>query len=190
MQHQNKFFKEYKKLHLLYEEGAVFTAFDTETTALSPSSGRVIEIGAVKFNNDGIIDTFNTLINPESLIPPFITGLTHITQDMVKNSPVMKSILPEFLVFITDTVLIAHNAQFDLNFINAECTWADLPPARNKVIDTLQYSKWAFPEAEKHKLDFLADYLKLKKGSSHRAFDDADTCRQLFIECTKIRKTK
>jgi len=190
MQHQNKFFKDYKRLHLLYEEGAVFTAFDTETTALSPSSGRIMELGAVKFNKDGIIDKWNTLINPECQIPPFISNLTHITQNMVSNKPFMKSVLPDFLDLISDTILIAHNAQFDLNFLNAECNWADIPSTRNKVIDTLQYSKWAFPEAERHKLDYLADYLKLKKGSSHRAFDDADTCRQLFIRCTEVHKAK
>ena len=89
---------------------------------------------------------------------------------------------------INNTILIAHNAQFDLNFLNAECEKSGLESTKNKVIDTLQYSKWAFPDLEKHKLDFLADYFKINKGSSHRAFDDAETCRQLFLKCNEVRK--
>lgn len=187
MRHQNKFFKDYKKLYQLFDAGTVFTAFDTETTALSPSSGRIMEIGAVKFNKDGIIDTWGNLINPQCVIPPFISELTHISQEMVDSCKPIKEYLPDFLKFIKNTVLIAHNAQFDLNFINAECETAGLPPTHNKAIDTLQFSKWAFPQAERHKLDFLADLLKINKGSSHRAFDDAETCRQLFLECIKVK---
>ena len=188
MKHQNKILKDFKKLHILYEEGAVFTVFDTETTGLSPSNCRIIEIGAIKFSKDGIIDTFSQLFNPECLIPWHISQLTHIDQQMVSCCKPICYYLPDFLKMIEDTILIAHNAQFDLNFLNSECEKAELPTTKNKVIDTLQYSKWAFPELEKHKLDFLADYFKIDKGSSHRALDDAETCRQLFLKCTAVRK--
>ena len=188
MKRQNKILKDFKKLHLLYEEGAVFTVFDTETTGLSPTNCKILEIGAIKFSKDGIIQTYSQLFNPNCKIPYFISQLTNIQQDMVDCCKSIDCHLPDFLEMIKDTILIAHNAQFDLNFLNAECENAGFESTKNKVIDTLQYSKWAFPELEKHKLDFLADYFKIDKVSSHRAFDDAETCRQLFLKCTAVRK--
>lgn len=186
MQHQNKILTNYKKLHQLYYSGAIFTSFDTETTDISPSKGRIIEIGAVTFNKDGIISSWSNLINPETIIPPFITQLTHITNEMVKDSPKIKTLLPDFKSFIGDNILIAHNAQFDLNFINSELQWAGFTSISNKTIDTLRYSKWLLPELEKHKLDFLADYFKINKGTSHRAMDDALTCMNIFIKMCEL----
>ena len=95
--------------------------------------------------------------------------------------------LPGFLNFIKYTVLVAHNAQFDLNFLNAECENCKLPVTKNFAVDTLQLSRCVFPEAERHKLDFLADYLGIDKGSSHRAMDDAVTCMELFKKCMEHR---
>ena len=181
--HQNKILKDFNKLHRLYENGAVFTAFDTETTGLSPTNGRIIEMGAVKFSKNGIISKWNHLFNPEMLIPDFIVKLTHISNDMVYNCKKISFYLPSFLELIKNTILIAHNAQFDLNFLNAECEWANFTPTHNKVIDTLQFSQHVFPNLEKHKLEYLADYFNFEKKISHRAFDDADTCRQLFLKC-------
>jgi len=180
MQPQNKILKDYVKLRQLYESGVVFTAFDTETTALSPNEGRIIEIGAVKFNKDGIISTYSKLFNPHIFIPQFIEDLTHISNEMVKDCPLIENELPDFMDFISNTILIGHNVQFDLNWLNAECINSNLHPSTNKAIDSLQYSIWAMPELEKHKLEFLADYFKIDKGSSHRAFDDANTCMELF----------
>lgn len=185
MKHPNKILKDFKKLHLLYEQGEVFTAFDTETTAISPKYGRVLEIGAVKFNKDGIISKFQQLFNPQCEISPFITELTGIAPSDVINCPVIKDYLPDFLDFIKDTILVAHNAQFDLNFINAECELAGLNITNNKTIDTLQFSRWFYPDFEKHKLDFLAKELKINPGHSHRAYDDARVCMELFIKMCK-----
>ena len=97
MQQQTNFFRDYRKLALLLQEGATFTAFDTETTGLHCQTCRIIEIGAVKFNADGIIDQFNTLINPQCDIPLECTNINHITNEMVKDSPVINNILPDFL---------------------------------------------------------------------------------------------
>lgn len=187
MQHLNKILTDYKKLHLLYNNGAVFTAFDTETTGITPSNSRIIEIGAVTFNKDGIISTWSHLFNPGFPIPQLITNLTHISDSMVADCPDIKEMLPDFKSFISDNILIAHNAQFDLNFLNSELEKAEMTPAKNKTIDTLRYSQWAYPELPRHKLDYLADYLKINKGNSHRALDDALTCMNLYIKiCEKI----
>jgi len=185
MQHLNRIIQDYKKLLRLYNSGVVITAFDTETTGISPKDSTIIEIGAVKFNKDGIISEFNRLINPHTLIPPFITELTHITNSMVSDKSDIKVILPEFIDFIGNSILMGHNVQFDLNFINSECEKNNLKYVKNNALDTLRISRWAYPKAGKHKLDFLADALKINKGNSHRAFDDAVTCKELFLRILK-----
>lgn len=183
MQHPNKKITDFRRLCRLYNDGAIFTAFDTETTSITPKTGRIIEIGAVKFDKNGIISTWQKLFNPEQILSPFIIELTHITQDMVCSSDIINLHLPDFIKFIDTSILIGHNAQFDLNFLNAECQNCGLPVTHNKMIDTLNLSRLVFPLAEKHKLDYLADYFQIDKGSSHRALDDAKTCKELFELC-------
>lgn len=186
MKHPNKLIKEFRRLHIFYEKGAIFTAIDTETTSISPKTGRIMEVGAVKFNKDGVIDTWHHLFNPQCVIPPFISQLTHITQDMVDCCPEINEYLPELKAFLADSFIIAHNARFDLNFINAECENTGITVTTNKAIDTLQFSQIALPDLPSHKLEYLADYFKINKGSSHRALDDAITCKELFLQCLKI----
>jgi len=188
MQHPNKKITDLRRLRRLYEEGAVFTAFDTETTSITPSTGRIIEIGAVQFTKDGILSKWTHLFNPDQILSPFIIELTHITQEMVDAEDSISRHLPAFIRYIADSILVAHNAQFDLNFLNSECENCNLPLTKNFAVDTLQLSRCIFPEAEKHKLDFLADYLNIDKGKSHRAMDDAITCMGLFEHCLHSEK--
>ena len=121
MQLANKFLKDYKQMFRLVKSGETFVAFDTETTGLSAENCRIIEIGAVKFNSTGVISRFSTLINPQQHIPVQITQITHIDDSMVKDKPVIKDILSEFLDFLSDSIVIGHNVQFDLRFLKAEC---------------------------------------------------------------------
>lgn len=185
MQQQTNFFRDYRKLALLLQEGATFTAFDTETTGLHCQTCRIIEIGAVKFNADGIIDQFNTLINPQCDIPLECTNINHITNEMVKDSPVINNILPDFLDFIKGTYIVAHNASFDMRFLNAEIERCNLKPINNKVIDTLHMSRWAFPDLQKYKQPILAEMLGIKVTNAHRACDDAFVCGNLFLNMIK-----
>lgn len=178
---QNKKLTNYKNLFKLYENGKIFVAFDTETTSLTPSTGRIIEIGSVKFSKDGVIDTWSCLFNPQQIIPQLITNITNITNSMVENKPFIQTELHKFINFIQGTILIGHNVQFDLNFLNFECENSNLTKTHNNVIDTLEYSKWAYPNFKSHKLAFLADELKLDKGQSHRAQSDANACMELFL---------
>lgn len=185
MQQQTNFFRDYRKLALLLQEGATFTAFDTETTGLHCQTCRIIEIGAVKFNADGIIDQFNTLINPQCDIPLECTNINNITNEMVKDSPVINKILPDFLDFIKGTYIVAHNASFDMRFLNAEIERCNLKPINNKVIDTLHMSRWAFPDLKKYKQPILAEMLGIKVTNAHRACDDAFVCGNLFLNMIK-----
>ena len=185
MQQHTNFFRDYRKLALLLQEGATFTAFDTETTGLHCQTCRIIEIGAVKFNADGIIDQFNTLINPQCDIPLECTNINHITNEMVKDSPIINNILPDFLNFIKGTYIVAHNASFDMRFLNAEIERCNLKPINNKVIDTLHMSRWAFPDLQKYKQPILAEMLGIKVTNAHRACDDAFVCGNLFLNMIK-----
>ena len=183
MQHPNKKITDLRRLRKLYEEGAVFTAFDTETSGITPTNSRIIEIGAVRFTKDGIISKWSKLFDPDQILSPFIINLTHITQEMVDAADPINKHIRDFLGFLGSLIIVAHNAQFDLNFLNAECENCGLPVTKNQAVDTLQLSRILIPEAEYHKLDFLADFLGIDKGSSHRALDDAITCMELFKKC-------
>jgi len=187
MQHPNKKITDLRRLRKLYEEGAVFTAFDTETSGITPTTSRIIEIGAVRFTKDGIISKWSKLFDPDQILSPFIINLTHITQEMVDAADPINKHIRDFLSFLGSSIIVAHNAQFDLNFLNAECENCGLPLTKNQAVDTLQLSRILIPEAEYHKLDFLADFLGIDKGSSHRALDDAITCMELFKKCLERR---
>ena len=183
MRHPNKNISDIKRLCKLYNEGAVFTAFDTETSSITPSTGRIIEIGAVKFTKNKIISSWNMIFNPHQILSPFIVNLTHISQQMVDESDVIDLHLKDFIEFTENSIIVAHNAQFDMNFLNSECEKCCLPPVKNKVADTLKLSRLLFSDFTSHKLDFLANQFMIDKGSSHRALDDAKTCMELFNIC-------
>lgn len=187
----------YRRFKKLLQEGATFVAFDTETTGLNPLSDRVIEIGAVKFNSNGIIDSYDQLINPKISLKPHIVELTHITDSMLLAQPVFFNIANDFLKFIDGTILVAHNAQFDLRFINAELARLNKSPLKNQAIDTLRFSRTTFPKPEttSWKLGSLAQKLGVEVKNAHRADDDARVCMEIFIRTveeyskTKTKKT-
>lgn len=177
---QNKLIEDFRKLQSLLDSGENFIAFDTETTGLSSSKDRVIEIGAVKFNKDGIKDKFETLINPQKPISAECTQINHITNEMIKDAPLAKDALVLFVDFIKDGILVAHNANFDLNFINAELERAKLPALKNKAIDTLNFVRWAYPLLGKYNLQLMAKLMDIKVNEAHRAYDDARVCMEVF----------
>lgn len=182
---QNNYIKDYRKLFRLLKDGTVFTAIDTETTGLNSQSDRVIEIGAVKFNSCGVIEKYNTLINPQSPIPFESTQIHNITNDMVKDSPIFDEISREFLDFIGDSILIAHNINFDLRFLNSELTRNEKQIIKNDLIDTLRFARWVFPEEGKYSQQHLAEKLKIDVKNAHRAWDDAFVCGQIFLNLIK-----
>ena len=146
-----------KKILSLYEEGAVFCAFDTETSGQNPENSNIIEIGAVKFTKDGILEKFSSLIKVQSPLNPFIVGLTGINDQMLENAPLAEKIIPEFRNFCKETILVAHNAQFDLRFMNAESQRLGFLPLQNSAVDTLRLSRIMLPENRSWKQTFLAD---------------------------------
>lgn len=175
-----KLLEDFRKLQSLVDSGATFIAFDTETTGLSSSTDRVIEIGAVKFDKDGVQDTFETLINPQKNIPAECTAINHITNEMVKDAPVAEEALSKFADFVKDGILIAHNANFDINFVTEEMERAKLPALKNKALDTLNFVRWAYPLLGKYNLQLMARLMEIDVTDAHRAFDDARVCMEVF----------
>ncbi|KEI13642.1 DNA polymerase III PolC [Clostridium novyi B str. ATCC 27606] len=162
-----------------------FVVFDLETTGFSSEYDKIIEIGAVKIKNGNIIDSFSTFINPEIKIPYNITELTSITNDDVKNADTIDNVLPKFIEFCKDSVLVAHNANFDMSFIRKNCN--DLSIDINyTVMDTVPLAKFLFPELKRYKLNTIARHLGVSLENHHRAVDDAKATADILLCCFKL----
>ena len=153
-------------------------AFDIETTGLYPEQGdRILEIGAVPIVDNQVSQEsgFEMLINPGTHIPPEISLINGITDDMVEDAPPLETALPPFLEYIGELPLIAHNASFDMGFISYYMKRLDLSPLKNPIIDTLELSHRAFPQAETHNLDALLKRLNIRysRMQRHRSIGDA-----------------
>ena len=154
--------------------------FDLETTGLSNRTSKIIEIGAVKIKNGEIIDTLDIFVDPECQIPPEITDLTSITDEIVKGAPKEKEAMEIFFNFVGDDLLIAHNANFDVGFIRVAAERQGIPFS-NTFLDTVGLSKYVNPELKNHKLDTIAKHYKLEDFHHHRASDDAATLARIFF---------
>ncbi|CAG7840722.1 DNA polymerase III PolC-type [Clostridium haemolyticum] len=162
-----------------------FVVFDLETTGFSSEYDKIIEIGAVKIKNGNIIDSFSTFINPEIKIPYNITELTSITNDDIKNADTIDNVLPKFIEFCKDSVLVAHNANFDMSFIRKNCN--DLSIDINyTVMDTVPLAKFLFPELKRYKLNTIAKHLGVSLENHHRAVDDAKATADILLCCFKL----
>ena len=167
-----------------------FVVIDLETTGHSPENkDKIIEIGMVVIKNDEIIDKRNTLLNPNKSIPPFITNLTNITNDDVKDAPVFHEKADKVIELFKDSYLIAHNVPFDMGFLNFELENNGRPILRNPVIDTVELSRILFPKAPGYKLSQLADYLDIEHDDPHRALSDAIVTAELFLKLKEKLKS-
>ncbi len=155
--------------------------FDIETTGLSSRKDAITEIGAVVMKNGAEIDRFQTFADPERPIPFNITKLTGITDDDVKGAPSVADAVRAFLEFVDGRVLCAHNAGFDIGFIDEACTRYGIE-FKPRYIDTLALARTVLPQLKSHKLNLLADYLSLPEFKHHRASDDAVTTGLVLIK--------
>ncbi|UCE25288.1 MAG: WYL domain-containing protein [Candidatus Zixiibacteriota bacterium] len=153
----------------------VFVAFDTETTGMWAPINRIVEIGAVKFSlKSGVVDTFQTLVNPQRNIPDDVIEVHGITDEMVKHSPLIKPALERFMSFCgPESVLVAHNAPFDISFVGSELDRAGLEFGPNPILDTVDIYHRYFPGLASYSLLNLARQFELAQNQEHRALGDA-----------------
>lgn len=159
-----------------------FVVFDLETTGAKTPPCRITEIGAFRISKGKIVDEFHTLVNPETPIPIFITQLTGISDRMVRHEPKFSEVAAEFLDFIGDSVLVAHNASFDLRFLNHEIDRIHKNyRVANPHLCTVQLSRKLLPHIENHRLNTVAQYYEVSLVNHHRALDDARATAYIFI---------
>ncbi len=166
-------------------EELTFVAFDTETTSLSPVSGRVIELSGIKFKlKEGRTESFDKLINPDEPISEEITQINGITNEMVKDKPKAEEIIPEFLRFIdgSETILLAHNVCFDISFVGMEIARLRITQPSHRCLDTLILARKTYPELEKYSLPGLVTQLGISQEKSHRALADSFSVKELFLK--------
>ncbi len=170
---------------------ASYVVFDFETTGLSARYDKIIEFGAVKIEHGSISDRIDLFVNPERPIPQKIKEITKITDDMVKDAPVIKDALPKILEFVGDSILVTHNASFDIAFLNQALIDLGQEPVKNGVVDTLPLSRYAFPESRSHTLGALCRRLDVvyDEDKAHRAHEDAfflsEVWQALLVQLTK-----
>ena len=158
----------------------VFTAFDTETTGFSPGSDRIVELSAVCFTVKEVLWETNWLINPQRRIPPYARAVHGITDKMVAGRPTFRRVWPHFRKAASGTILLAHNAAFDVGFINAELKRAGMDSVPLPVLDSLHIFRRWYPRSPSHSLAVLVEYLKLPATRFHRALDDAAYLAAIF----------
>lgn len=156
-----------------------YTIVDIETTGLDPYFEEIIEIAAIRIRNNKVTETFQSFIKPEDEIDEFITELTGITNDMVKDAPEIESVLPRFLDFLADDVIVGHNIHFDVNFIYDFSMKILDSPVSNDVVDTLRLSRRLFTHLGNHRLNTLAEHFDLA-SPNHRALADCLTAFELY----------
>lgn len=158
-----------------------YIVFDIETTGLSVTQCKIIEIAAVKMVEGKEIDRFATFVNPHQRIPYHIQQLTNINDEMVQDAPEVEPVLQQFKEFAGDSVLVAHNARFDVDFVNAKLKELGLPMLDNPVLDTLEMARMLHPSMKNHRLNTLAAKYKVSLENHHRAIDDTIALSSILI---------
>ena len=165
-----------------------YTVFDTETTGLEPSKGdEIIQVGAVRIVNNRLLrqETFNQIVDPERPLKPESIPIHGITEDMVRGQPNIDVVLPAFHEFCEDTVLIAHNAAFDMRFLQLKEERTGIRFTQ-PVLDTLLLSAVVHPNQESHKLDVILERLGITIGKRHNALEDALATGEVFLKLVKL----
>jgi DNA polymerase-3 subunit epsilon len=158
-----------------------FTAIDVETTGRSAENDEITELAAVKYRTGQQVEVFQRLVKPHEKIEEFVENLTGITNAMVQDAPDIAQVLPEFIAFVGDDVIVGHNVNFDLQFVNASCKRLGLPPLKNDFVDTLFIGRKTNPEWPNHRLATIAQQLGIEADSFHRADNDAAVTAKVYM---------
>ena len=158
-----------------------FVVFDIETTGFSAVNDRIIEIGAVKVEGGQIVDRYSTFVNPERPIPFEIEKLTGIHDGMVEDAEVIEDVLPKFMEFCQDCIMVAHNAEFDMSFIRENCRRQGIE-RKFTVVDTLAMARSMLPDLKNYKLDTVVEAVGGSLENHHRAVEDAESTADIFVK--------
>jgi len=170
-------------------DDATYCVLDLETTGISITTEKITEVGIMKVKNGEVIDEFEIFVNPEKPIPQRVVEVTNITDEMVKDAETIDKVFPKILEFVGDSIIVAHNASFDVGFLkhNAKLLGYEF---NNTYIDTLPLAKDLFPDLKKYKLGKIADSLGIEVDVAHRALADVDTTVKVFNVMLKKLKAK
>jgi DNA polymerase III subunit alpha, Gram-positive type len=169
---------------------ATYVVFDVETTGLSAVYNKIIELAAVKLKGGEIIDRFERFANPHEKLSQTTIELTGITDDMVKDAPEIEDVLRDFQEFMDDGILVAHNASFDMGFLNVGFRKIGIEDAKNPVIDTLELARFLYPEMKNHRLNTLSKKFDVELVQHHRAIYDAEATGFILWKMLKDIITK
>ena len=168
---------------------STYCVLDLETTGLSFRTEKITEIGVMKIKNGEVLEEFSCFVNPEKSIPQQVVEVTNITDEMVKDAETIDKVMPKLLEFLGDSILVAHNADFDIGFLKYNARLLGLK-IENTYIDTLRLAKDLFPDYKRYKLGIIADNLGIKVEVAHRALDDVDTTVKVFNIMINMLKEK
>jgi DNA polymerase III subunit epsilon len=169
---------------------ATFVIVDIETTGSIPAQHALMEIGAVKIMGGRVVERFQSLINPEQKIPPFIQKLTGILPEMVSQAPLLSDVLPQFWNFLGDSVFVAHNVSFDFQFLSATRRKLTGIGLENPQICTCRLSRKLLPDLRKKNLGAVSQHLDITIQDRHRAMGDAEATAQVFLKFLEMMKTE
>ena len=162
-----------------------YTVVDIETTGLSPQKDDIIELSALKVRDNKVVEEFSTLLKSSKGVISFISGLTGITNSMLNNAPIIEDVLPEFLAFIGNDIILGHNVNFDMRFIKAKTQLVLNKMVENSIMDTMIFAKRNL-ELPNFKLTTIAQYYDIDTKNNHRGLKD---CYITFEVYHKLRET-
>jgi DNA polymerase-3 subunit epsilon len=160
-----------------------YTALDFETTGLDPKRDRIVEIGALRFGVQGEFESLSVLVNPGMPISPAASKVNGISDEMLVSCRPVDELIPELCSFLGSSILIAHNAPFDLSFLKEAMKRAGMKRKIFRVVDTRILASQAFPGKRSYSLQNLIRDFSINPGRAHRALDDARACEELFLLC-------
>jgi len=159
-----------------------YTVIDIETTGLKCEDCEIIEISALKVRNCEVVSEFSFLVKPTNHINSFITSLTGISNDMVKNALPVQFVLPKFIEFVSQDILLGHNINFDLRFIRYNLEKYFNKKLENKTIDTMQIARKYCKELKNHKLETIANFYNINTEGHHRALNDCIMTNEIYLK--------
>lgn len=166
----------------MYGVGMRFIAFDLETTGIVAGVDRIVEVGAVRFKDGEVDAVYSTLVDPLIPIPAGASRVNGITDDMVKGKPLIENLLDSLADFCGDDILIAHNAEFDTQFLTSDIKKFETRAPKGLILDSYPMAKKVFPGLANYRLSTLVQHLGIPSQGFHRAEEDASYCGRLFLK--------